>query len=253
MRLFVIMILIALNPDAGLAADNAPRIILYTLGPVSEEWVGFTEDIVHAAYGYYVDFRGDAALLEHYGPDERDAYFAREILNDMDVIAAVEDTRVLVLTEYKLRRTAGLKTICGGLSHSARGTALFSIYNTEKDGANKKTVLSRVAKRILHETGHASGLHHCKQPLCYMTSFADAAGNDAAHFVLCPRCSGLLEESTGINYEIAREFLINVLIAERILDDWRDERAEIPPPPDDLSYDLTGTVKIGDPPEDDDE
>ncbi len=251
MRLLVLLslVLIALAPGAGFAADNAPRIILYTLGPVPEETVDVAVDVVHSAYGYYVEYRGKATLLNDYGPDDRDAYFAREILNDMDVIAAVEDTRVLVISGLKLRRAEGYETICGGLSHSSRGTAVFSIYNADKNGASREVILSRVIKRILHETGHASGLHHCKQPLCYMIPFSDAAGNDAARFVLCPRCSGMLEENTGINYGIAREFLISILIYGGLIGEAGDERVQIPPPPSDLSYDLTGTEKLEKPPE----
>lgn len=251
MRLFIISSLAFLScfASAGLAADNAPRIILYTLGPVPEETVDVAVDVVHSAYGYYVEYRGSVVLVDDYGPDERGAYFAREILYDMNLIAAAEDTRVLVLSELKLRRAEGYKTTCGGLSHSSRGTAVFSTYNANKNGASHKAVLSRIIKRILHETGHASGLHHCKQPLCYMTPFTDAAGNDAARFVLCPRCSRILEENTGINYEIAREFLINILATRGVIEDHRDEQVQIPSPPDDLSYDLTGTKNLEKPPE----
>ncbi|MCP4228676.1 MAG: hypothetical protein GY771_00825 [bacterium] len=247
MRIIAILSLAfaVIYPGAAQALDNAPRIIVYSLGPVSTEWVAFAEDIIHAAYGYYTDLRGDAALLEDYGPSETGAYYAREILNDMDVIAAVESTRVIVLTELKLTRKENADTTCAGLSHSARGTAVISTSNAAKDDADETIALSRITKRLLHETGHASGLHHCKQPLCFMTFFADTVGSDAAHFVLCPRCSGLLEENTRINYEIARECLITSLIIQGMLNDSRDERTTIPPPPDDLRYDLSGTEKLG--------
>jgi hypothetical protein len=86
-----------------------------------------------------------------------------------------------------------------------------------------------------------------------MTPFADSAGNDAAHFALCLRCSRLLEENTGINYEIAREFLISILISRDIIGEAGDERVQTPPPPDDLNYDLTGTEKLENPPEEKEE
>jgi predicted Zn-dependent protease len=242
---FILLLIIpAFLPGGALAADNATRVVLYTLGPVSKEWVNLTEDVTHAAYGYYTEYRGDAALLDDYGPSESGVYYAREILEDMDVIAAVEKTRVIVLTELTLKRKKDATTTCAGLSHSSRGTAVISIFNADKNGADTKTAQSRVVKRLLHEIGHASGLHHCRQPLCYMAFYADVSQSDTAHFALCPRCSRVLEANTGINYKIAREHLIAILTIRGILDNDRDNLTAVPPPPEDLNYDLAGTEKL---------
>lgn len=231
------------------ATDKTPYISLYTLGPVDREWTDFAARLLHAAYGHPVDYRGELQAKEDFGPTPNGEYIARNVLLYLGAVPEDYGISKLVLTGYNLIRREDSKTTCMGLSHTVKGTAIISVYAAENDKTGKTLTYARVAKCLLHETGHTFGLHHCRQDLCYMSFNADLEEVDVTGFTLCPRCSGLLEDEAGLSYEIARECLISVLMGYGVVAGPGEESVLVPPLPDDLSYDTAGSEKIEIPPE----
>lgn len=75
-----------------------------------------------------------------------------------------------------------------GLAHPLRRIALISIYRL-----SGQQLLERIAKEVVHETGHLYGLGHCANPLCVMYFSNTVADTDYKGKNLCKQCRRKIE------------------------------------------------------------
>jgi archaemetzincin len=83
--------------------------------------------------------------------------------------------------------TCGLNFIFG-LAHPLRRIALISAYRL-----SGPQLLERIAKEVVHETGHLFGLSHCEDPYCVMYFSNTVADTDNKGKNLCSQCRRKIE------------------------------------------------------------
>lgn len=75
-----------------------------------------------------------------------------------------------------------------GLAHPLRRIALISAYRL-----SGPQLLERIAKEVVHETGHLFGLSHCADSLCVMYFSNTVADTDNKSKNLCRQCRRKIE------------------------------------------------------------
>ena len=140
------------------------------------------EDCLHStsrrANHFDVPAEAYNSLRKQYNPE----YIVQEIATFK---GAQDDYRLGVVDVDIYAR--GLNFIFG-LAHPLRRIALISAYRL-----SGPKLMERVAKEVVHETGHLFGLGHCTDPFCVMYFSNTVADTDNKDKNLCKQCRRKIE------------------------------------------------------------
>lgn len=180
---------------AALYGDPEQVIYLVTVGPIAARDRTFGAEILAASFNRRVVFDRELPLIAKYSYPERRQYGGGNLLNYVEANIRPGAKHVVALTAGDIF-TGDLNFIFG-ISRCPGRCSLFSTARLGWYTDNPKARDVRLAKILIHETGHAFGLRHCTQPLCIM-AFADGFDSlDNQRLALCPRCEGALLAKTG--------------------------------------------------------
>jgi archaemetzincin len=94
----------------------------------------------------------------------------------------------LTLSEITLPDTGGLL----GYASPERRAAVVSLYRlaegTTEVRGGRRILVERIAKEVLHESGHLLGLSHCEEPSCVMRYSQALHDTDLKQCCFCPAC-----------------------------------------------------------------
>ncbi len=185
-----------------------PRILLvpYTIGMVMDYIDQWVEMVGESYKKVGVDVTIDVWSEPTHPPMQcfdwsRTQYYSPCILEWLHSSIASRITRYLVIgLGYLDAYSSGLNFVFGEAAPRLRVASVYTKRLNPRfygEGMDWNLYVERVAKEIVHESGHLLGLHHCSDPGCVM-SFSNSVWDvDRKTRFFCRRCSSKLLSIAG--------------------------------------------------------
>ncbi len=156
---------------------DPPRYYIVPLGEVSEEDVIFAESVLEAAFDVDYEVLKAVEFPEDTYMPERGQYNGRAFL---EIYELGGRDKTVYLTSENITRPD--KKFVFGLAYRPGTVALVSSYAM-------KGVRPRLAKTLIHETGHNYGLKHCDNRECVVSATDGNYDIDCQDIFFCEDCA----------------------------------------------------------------
>lgn len=159
---------------------DPPQYYIVPISSFSEEDVIFAEEVLEAAFDVDYEILEAEAFPEDMYMPERGQYNGRRFL---DYYEHGGNDKTLYLTSENITRPD--KNFVFGIAYRPGTVALVSDYAM-------KGVKSRLAKTLIHETGHNYGLKHCPKRKCVVSATDGNYDIDCQDIFFCEDCAAEL-------------------------------------------------------------
>jgi len=212
----------------------AGKICVVPIGEVAPGDLAFVSEVVAASFGREVVVCEALPVQESYYHPERGQYGANGFLRYVEANAPRGAYRVVGVTAQDV--FAGDLNFLFGIGRCPGKCAVVSTYRLGFYCDTPERRMVRLAKLTVHESGHAFGLLHCRQPLCIMKFAEGYAALDRVRLATCARCERNLCATAALDAEERRRELERVLREHGLWEDLGGAAGLAPPPaPADLS------------------
>lgn len=168
----------------------AGSIAVLPLGSVSEETLGFVEDLLGAVFGLNVESLPKTCIPSSFYDPHRDQDSADDFLSLLFEAFPDRSMRILGVSEQDMFAVG--RTFVYGYAHLRDGVAVVSTarlrgswYGKAED---KKRFRARVYRTVVHEISHTFGLSHCERA-CIMHAVSQIDSLDRLSPSFCASCS----------------------------------------------------------------
>jgi archaemetzincin len=159
---------------------DPPQYYIVPVGEVPEEDVVFAESVLEAAFDVDYEILNAEGFPEKTYMPERGQYNGRAFL---DVYEMGGSDKTVYLTSENITRPD--KNFVFGIAYRPGTVALISSYAM-------KGIRSRLAKTLIHETGHNYGLEHCVNRKCVVSATDGNYDIDCQDIFFCEDCAAEL-------------------------------------------------------------
>jgi len=159
---------------------DPPQYYIVPLGEVPEEDVVFAESILEAAFDADYEVLEAIEFPEDMYMPERGQYNGRKFLDYYELGGR---DKTIYLTSENITRTD--KNFVFGIAYRPGTATLVSDYAM-------KGVKLRLAKTLIHETGHNYGLKHCMNRKCVVSATDGNYDIDCQDIFFCEDCAAEL-------------------------------------------------------------
>ena len=165
-------------------------ITLISFGYFDQELLEMVAPDISREFSYPVRINsGKLDLSEFYDP-ERKQYNGNALLKKIDTEFATDNSKTLGL--FNIDLYIPILTYIFGQALLGGHLGIVSVYrlNNEMYGikTDRKILVERFRKEVIHELGHMFGLIHCKDPACVMQSSTYVEDIDQKNHTLCAKC-----------------------------------------------------------------
>lgn len=169
---------------------NLQNIKLISFGFNDNIFIEKLAENIKREFSYNIDIlEGHLDLSAFYDPARRQ-YDADNLLKEVDLLFASDTSKTIGL--FKVDIFIPIFTYIFGQAYLNGRTGIVSIYrlSNERYGieSDKKLLLERFSKEIIHELGHTFGLIHCHIPDCVMRSGTYVEDIDQKSSNICSEC-----------------------------------------------------------------
>lgn len=170
-------------------------ITLVSFGYFEREFLEKVAGSVSSEFHMPVNIKeGHLDLSEYYDPPRRQ-YNGNALLRHVDTMAFPDSLKVIGLFSVDL--CIPILTFIFGQALLGGNTGIASLFRlgNERYGLapDKKILLERCIKEVIHELGHTFGLIHCLHPTCVMRSSTYVEDIDLKELHFCIACRSRLE------------------------------------------------------------
>jgi len=174
-------------------------ITLISFGYFEKDLLEKTAEAVSQEFHSLVNIReGHIDLSEFYDQGRRQ-YNATYLLKHVDSVFFPDSVKTLGLFNVDL--FIPILTFIFGQAYLNGRSGITSMYRLDNErygmATNKKVLLERFCKEVIHELGHTFGLIHCQNPTCVMRSSTYVEDIDQKKQHLCFNCRNQLEITDG--------------------------------------------------------
>ncbi len=171
------------------------KITLISFGHFEKELLDRLAQAVTHEFQFPVKIReGHLDLSDYFEPTRRQ-YNGNKLLQDINTSYTFDSFKTLGIFNVDLFIPI-LTYIFGQAYLNGRAgiVSIFRLYN-ERYGIemDKKILIERLTKEVIHELGHTFGLIHCHTPTCVMRSSTYVEDLDQKDAALCTKCKGQFE------------------------------------------------------------
>jgi archaemetzincin len=165
--------------DATAADPTAPLIRIQPLGPVRDSVTKTAVAAVERTFRARVEVLKSVPLPPEAWYAPRSRHRAEKLLDFLQRETPEPYFKVIGITEGDISTTKNEHPDWGifGLGSIDGKTGVISTHRLKSNGASEEKAAERLAKIVIHETGHTLGLPHCPEAGCVM---GDAHGTIAS-------------------------------------------------------------------------
>ncbi|MCX6268623.1 MAG: archaemetzincin family Zn-dependent metalloprotease [Bacteroidetes bacterium] len=169
---------------------NLQNITLISFGYFEKDFLEKTAEAVRLEFVCSANIReGHIDLSDFYDPGRRQ-YNGDKLLRQIDAMAFPDSVKVIGL--FNIDLFIPILTFIYGQAFLGGRSGIASHYRLSNEPygmvMDKKILLDRFRKEVIHELGHAFGLIHCYQPTCVMRSSTYVEDIDQKEQHLCLTC-----------------------------------------------------------------
>lgn len=173
------------------------NITLVSVGYIEEIFLKSVVEAADTEFGLPVSVReGFIDITEFYDPTRRQ-YNGSKLLREIDTLFASDSTKTIGL--FSIDLFIPILTFIFGQAYLNGRSGIASYYRLSNErygiSGDKKIVLQRFQKEVIHELGHTFGLVHCHTPACVMRSSTYVEDIDQKDVNICNHCRILLSET----------------------------------------------------------